>query len=111
MVQNTGVAVSSASSCNASVAPAANVLPWEYEAVWVETPECTACDECTDLAPKVFKYNDQKQVVVIDPKGASFKDIVKSAEKCTAGCLHPGTAWNAAEKDVKKLMKRAEKYQ
>ena len=95
----------------AAGAPAANDLPWEYEAVWVETPECTACDECTDLAPKVFKYNDQKQVVVIDPKGASFKDIVKSAEKCTAGCLHPGTAWNAAEKDVKKLMKRAEKYQ
>jgi pyruvate-ferredoxin/flavodoxin oxidoreductase len=91
--------------------PAANDLPWEYEAVWVESPECTACDECTDLAPKVFEYNDQKQAVVIDPKGAQFKDIVKAAEKCTAGCLHPGTAWNAAEKDVEKLMKRAEKYQ
>ncbi|MCW9079058.1 MAG: ferredoxin, partial [Gammaproteobacteria bacterium] len=95
----------------ATGAPVAKDLPWEYEAVWVETPECTACDECTDLAPKVFKYNDQKQAVVIDPKGAPFKDIVKAAEKCTAGCLHPGTAWNAAEKDVEKLMKRAEKYQ
>ncbi|MGB5571311.1 MAG: 2-oxoacid:acceptor oxidoreductase family protein [Sedimenticolaceae bacterium] len=91
--------------------PAANDLPWEYEAVWVESPECTACDECTDLAPKVFKYNDQKQAVVIDPKGAPFKEIVKAAEKCTAGCLHPGTPWNASEKDVEKLMKRAEKYQ
>lgn len=91
--------------------PAANDLPWEYEEVWVETPECTACDECTDLAPKVFKYNDDKKVVVIDPKGAPYKDIVKAAEKCTASCLHPGTPWNAAEKDVEKLMKRAEKYQ
>jgi pyruvate-ferredoxin/flavodoxin oxidoreductase len=95
----------------ATGAPVTKDLPWEYEAVWVETPECTACDECTDLAPKVFKYNDQKQAVVIDPKGAPFKDIVKAAEKCTAGCLHPGTAWNAAEKDVEKLMKRADKYQ
>ena len=91
--------------------PSAANLPWEYEPVWVETPECTACDECTDLAPRVFKYNDQKQAVVIDPKGAPFKDIVKAAEKCTAGCLHPGTPWNAGEKDVEKLMKRAEKYQ
>ena len=91
-------------------APAAN-LPWDYEPVWVETPECTACDECTEIAPKVFRYNDQKQAVVIDPKGAAFKDIVKAAEKCTAGCLHPGTPWNAGEKDLDKLIKRAEKYQ
>ena len=95
----------------AQAMPAAANLPWDYEPVWVETPECTACDECTDLAPRVFRYNDQKQAVVIDPKGAPFKDIVKAAEKCTAGCLHPGTPWNAAEKDVEKLMKRAEKYQ
>ncbi|MCZ7655156.1 MAG: 2-oxoacid:acceptor oxidoreductase family protein [Rhodocyclaceae bacterium] len=33
-----------------SAAPAAD----GYEPVWVETPECTACDECTTLAPKVF---------------------------------------------------------
>jgi pyruvate-ferredoxin/flavodoxin oxidoreductase len=91
--------------------PAANDLPWEYEPVWVESPECTACDECTDLAPKVFQYNDQQQAVVIDPKGAPFKDIVKAAEKCTASCLHPGMPWNAAEKGVEKLIKRAEKYQ
>ncbi len=90
---------------------AANDLPWEYEAVWVETPECTACDECTDLAPAVFKYNAQKQVEVIDPRGAPFKDIVKAAEKCTAACLHPGTPWSTGEKDVEKLMQRAEKYQ
>ena len=59
----------------------------------------------------MFRYNDQKQAVVIDPKGAAFKDIVKAAEKCTAGCLHPGTPWNAGEKDLDKLIKRAEKYQ
>jgi pyruvate-ferredoxin/flavodoxin oxidoreductase len=90
--------------------PAAN-LAWDYEPVWVETPECTACDECTDLAPKVFRYNDQKQAVVVDPKGASYRDLVKAAEKCTAGCLHPGTPWNAAEPDLERLVKRAEKYQ
>ncbi len=82
-----------------------------YEPVWIETPECTTCDECTDLAPKVFRYNADKLAEVINPKGGSFKDIVRAAEKCTAGCLHPGTPWNMAEKDIDKLIKRAEKYQ
>jgi pyruvate-ferredoxin/flavodoxin oxidoreductase len=82
----------------------------DYEPVWIETPECTACDECTTLAPKTFAYNDQKLAIVINPKGAKFADIVKAAEKCTAGCIHPGTPWNMAEPGVEKLMVRAAKY-
>jgi pyruvate-ferredoxin/flavodoxin oxidoreductase len=82
----------------------------DYEPVWIETPECTACDECTTLAPKVFAYNDQKLAVVINPKGGKFVDIVKAAEKCTAGCIHPGTPWNMSEPGVEKLMARAAKF-
>ena len=81
-----------------------------FEACWVESPECTACDECINLAPKVFAYNDQKQVVVINPKGGKFADIVKAAEKCTASCIHPGTAWNPAEPGLDKLTARAAKF-
>jgi pyruvate-ferredoxin/flavodoxin oxidoreductase len=82
----------------------------DYEPVWIESPECTACDECTTLAPKAFAYNDQKLAVVINPKGAKFADIVKAAEKCTAGCIHPGTPWNMGEAGVEKLMARAAKF-
>lgn len=83
----------------------------DYEAVWVETPECTACDECIEIAPGIFQYNGEDQAEVINPQGGAFKDIVRSAEKCTAGCIHPGTPWNMNEKDIDKLIKRAEKYQ
>jgi pyruvate-ferredoxin/flavodoxin oxidoreductase len=82
----------------------------DYEPVWIETPECTACDECINLAPKAFAYNDQKLAIVIDPKGAKFADLVKAAEKCTAGCIHPGTPWNMGEPGVEKLMARAAKF-
>jgi pyruvate-ferredoxin/flavodoxin oxidoreductase len=82
----------------------------DYEPVWIESPECTACDECTNLAPKAFAYNDQKLAVVINPKGAKFADIVKAAEKCTAACIHPGTPWNMNEAGVEKLMVRAAKF-
>jgi len=83
----------------------------DYEPVWIETPECTACDECTDINPKIFAYNEDKLAIVVNPKGGPYKDIVKAAEKCTAECLHPGTPFNLNEKDLAKLIKRAEKYQ
>jgi pyruvate-ferredoxin/flavodoxin oxidoreductase len=83
----------------------------DYEPVWIETPECTACDECTDINPKIFGYNGEKKAIIVDAKGGPFKDIVKAAEKCTAGCIHPGTPFNPAEKDLAKLVKRAEKFQ
>ena len=82
-----------------------------FEAVWVETPQCTACDECIEIAPNVFAYNDDKLAEVINPTGSAFKDIVRAAEKCTAGCLHPGTPWDMNEKDIDKWIKRAAKYQ
>ena len=82
-----------------------------FEPVWIENGECTACDECIQIAPKTFVYNDQKVAVVTDPTASSFKEIVKAAEKCTAGCIHPGTPYNPAEAGVEKLIKRAEKFQ
>jgi pyruvate-ferredoxin/flavodoxin oxidoreductase len=82
----------------------------DYDQVWIESPDCTGCDECLKLAPKAFAYNDQKQATVVNPKGAKFLDLVKAAEKCTAGCIHPGTPWNMSEPGVDKLVARAAKF-
>jgi pyruvate-ferredoxin/flavodoxin oxidoreductase len=82
-----------------------------YEPVWIDRPECTSCDECININPKIFAYDDEKKAYVKDPKGGPYKDIVRSAEKCTGRCIHPGTPFNLNEKDVEKWVKRAEKYQ
>jgi pyruvate-ferredoxin/flavodoxin oxidoreductase len=82
-----------------------------FEAAWVEAPLCTTCDECIDINPKIFQYNADKKATVINPKGGPYKDIVRSAEKCPADCIHPGTPWDPSEKGLDKLVKRAEKYQ
>ncbi|MCP4090352.1 MAG: ferredoxin, partial [Gammaproteobacteria bacterium] len=97
------------STAPSAAAPAA--ADDDYEPVWIETPECTACDECTDLAPDIFKYNDENLAIVVNPQGGSFEDIVKSAEKCTAEIIHPGTPWNKDAANLEKLIKRAEKFQ
>ena len=105
-----GGSVDAAPAGPAGDTPVANSAAGDYEPVWVDSPECTACDECTTLAPKTFAYNEHKLAVVINPKGAKFADIVKAAEKCTAGCIHPGTPWNKAEPGVEKLVARAAKF-
>ncbi len=81
-----------------------------FEAVCIDTPECTACDECININPKIFAYNDQKKAIVTNPKGGTFLDIVKAAEKCTASIIHPGTPWNMNEANVEKLIQRAAKF-
>jgi len=106
-----GIAVDSQALAGSSVSARQAVAgPDGYEPVYVDTPECTACDECTKLAPKTFAYNDEKKVVVINPQGTKYADLVKAAEKCTAGCLHPGTPWNLGEPGLDKLVARAAKY-
>ncbi|NOR71589.1 MAG: pyruvate ferredoxin oxidoreductase, partial [Methylomarinum sp.] len=82
-----------------------------FEPVWIETPDCTTCDECVDIAPGIFQYNAEKKAIVIDPTKGTFEDIVRSAEKCTAVIIHPGTPWNPDEPNLDKLIKRAEKFQ
>ncbi|HLP98786.1 MAG TPA: 2-oxoacid:acceptor oxidoreductase family protein [Sideroxyarcus sp.] len=81
-----------------------------YDPVWIDTPECTACDECININPKVFAYNETKKVIVLDPKAGSYLDLVKAAEKCTAGVIHPGTPWNMSEPNLEKLKARAAKF-
>ena len=52
--------------------------------------ECTACDECTNLNPKIFAYNADKKAVIKNAEAGPYKDLVKAAERCTARVIHPG---------------------
>ena len=82
-----------------------------FEPAWIDQTECTACDECMNISPKIFAYDGGKKAYVTDPRGGPFKDIVRAAEKCTGRCIHPGTPADPNEKGVDKLIKRAEKFQ
>ncbi|THD69687.1 ferredoxin [Robertkochia marina] len=78
---------------------------------WVESDECTSCNDCINTAPNVFKYNSNKQAHVHNPKGDKYAKIVAAAEKCPAMCIHPGLPHDPNEPGLEKLLKRAEKYQ
>jgi pyruvate-ferredoxin/flavodoxin oxidoreductase len=98
------------SSSDASQPAISTVVASDYEQVWVDTPECTGCDECININPKIFAYNELKKVIIVNPKGGNYVDIVKAAEKCTASVIHPGTPWNTSEANLDKLQQRAAKF-
>jgi pyruvate-ferredoxin/flavodoxin oxidoreductase len=77
---------------------------------YIESARCTTCDDCIKINNKLFKYNDKKQAYITDPKAGTFSEIVRAAEKCPAGIIHPGTPLNKKEKDLEKWMKRAEPF-
>jgi pyruvate-ferredoxin/flavodoxin oxidoreductase len=95
----------------ATAAPAPKAAAGGHEPVWIETPNCTTCDECVDIAPAIFQYNAEKKAIVVNPTAGTYEQIVKAAEKCTAVIIHPGTPWNPDEPNLEKLIKRAEKFQ
>ncbi len=94
---------------SAAAAPAAEANG--HVSAWIDSANCTSCDECININPKIFAYDDKKHAYVKDPKGGPYKDLVRAAEKCTAQVIHPGTPVDRSEKDLDKLIKRAEKFQ
>ncbi|NVJ87462.1 MAG: 2-oxoacid:acceptor oxidoreductase family protein [Algoriphagus sp.] len=77
---------------------------------WIETDECTSCNECINLNPKIFAYNKDKKAYIKDAQAGPYQDLVLAAEKCTAQVIHPGLPADSSGKDVEKWIKRAEKY-
>jgi len=82
----------------------------DYLAPWIDTANCTACDECTQLNSKIFVYNADKKAIIKNAEGGPYKDLVKAAEKCTARVIHPGLPRNRSQKGIEKWIKRGEKY-
>lgn len=82
----------------------------EYMAPWLETENCTACDECVNLNPKMFAYNENKKAYIKDANAGPYSDLVKAAEKCTAMVIHPGLPADRAEKDIDKWIARGKKF-
>jgi pyruvate-ferredoxin/flavodoxin oxidoreductase len=82
----------------------------DYMAPWLETDFCTSCDECIKLNPNIFAYNNDKKAFIKDPNAGPYSDIVKAAEKCTAGVIHPGLPADKNGAEMEKWIKRGEKF-
>jgi len=77
---------------------------------WIESIRCTSCDDCINLNNKMFAYNEEGQAYIKDPRAGTFRELVMAAEKCAPSVIHPGDPLDPDEKDLDKLVERAEKY-
>ncbi|MFC1720001.1 ferredoxin, partial [Pseudomonadota bacterium] len=77
---------------------------------YIETIRCTSCDECTKINNKMFAYNEDGLAYIKDPRAGTYKQLVMAAETCAPGIIHPGDPLNPDEKDLDKLIKRAEPF-
>lgn len=78
---------------------------------WIESNECTSCDDCITINRSIFAYDENELAIIKNPHGGPFRDIVKAAEKCPSGIIHPGKPLDPKEKDLDKWTRRAAKYQ
>jgi pyruvate-ferredoxin/flavodoxin oxidoreductase len=81
-----------------------------YVAPWIETQSCSACDECTHINSRMFAYNSAGKAFIKDPNAGPYSDLVKAAERCKEGIIHPGMPRDRSDPDVVRWIARAEKY-
>ncbi|MDX1627912.1 MAG: 2-oxoacid:acceptor oxidoreductase family protein, partial [Fulvivirga sp.] len=77
---------------------------------WIESDDCTSCDECININQSIFAYNADKKAYIKDPKGGPYKDLVIASEKCPAQVIHPGLPDDTSGKDMEKWIERGEKH-
>lgn len=74
---------------------------------FIETVRCTTCNECTDISPQMFTYNENKQAYIVDPSAGTYRQLVEAAENCQVSIIHPGMPKDTSEPNLDELMERA----
>lgn len=77
---------------------------------YIETLRCSTCNECTQLNPRMFAYNENKQAYIADLKAGTYRQLVEAAESCQVSVIHPGKPWDPAEPDLEALLERARPF-
>ncbi|HSQ68752.1 MAG TPA: ferredoxin [Steroidobacteraceae bacterium] len=78
---------------------------------YIETIRCSTCNECTQINPRMFNYNENKQAFIADLKAGTFKEMVEAAESCQLSIIHPGKPWDPNEPGLEELIERAAPFQ
>ncbi len=77
------------------------------EEPWIDTPLCTSCNDCLNINPLMFVYDENNMAIIGDLSAGTYAEMVEAAEICPSKCIHPGQPWNAHEPKLDELMQRA----
>ncbi len=80
------------------------------EEPWIDTPLCASCNDCLNINPLMFVYDDSNMAIIGDLNAGTYAQMVEAAEICPSKCIHPGQPWNANEPNLDELKQRAAKF-
>jgi len=109
-------AAAAPAATSAAVAPAAAAAAAEPEPArnpdepYIETIRCSTCNECTQINPRMFAYNENKQAYIADLKAGTYRQLVEAAESCQLSVIHPGKPWDPGEPGLEELLERAKPF-
>ncbi|HSH06030.1 MAG TPA: ferredoxin [Burkholderiales bacterium] len=92
----------------AKAAPAEPAPPSDEP--YIETPRCSSCNECIQINPRMFAYDETQQARIVDASVGSYRELVEAAENCQVAIIHPGKPKNPKEPGLDELLKRAEPF-
>jgi ferredoxin len=107
----TTAAPPSAAPAPAAAAPSPEPEPARNpDEAYIETIRCSTCNECTQINPRMFAYNENKQAYIADRKAGTYKQLVEAAESCQVSIIHPGRPWDPSEPGLEELVERAKPF-
>jgi ferredoxin len=56
--------------------------------VYINQDECTGCSACVDIAPEVFKMNNDNLAEIFNSSGAPEDKIQEAISSCPVECIH-----------------------
>jgi hypothetical protein len=77
---------------------------------YIETARCSTCNECTQLNPKMFAYDGNRQAYIKDIAAGTYAQLVEAAESCQVSVIHPGKPRDPNEPGLEELLARAEPF-
>jgi ferredoxin len=81
-----------------------------FDDAWIDSSLCTTCNDCTDMNPLMFVYNDTNQAIIDNLGAGTYKQMVEAAEICPSKCIHPGKPWDKSEAGLDELIERAKPF-
>ncbi len=99
--------IEEAAEAETEIEPKPEPEPTVSEEPWIDSILCTTCNDCLNINPQLFVYNDDKQAYITDPKLGTYAQMVEAAELCPSRCIHPGMPLDPNEPDLDELIERA----
>ncbi len=103
-------AQAAATSLLAEAVPEPEAAAPSRDDAYIETVRCSTCNECTQINPKMFAYDANKQAYIADLKAGTYAQLVEAAESCQVSVIHPGKPQNPNEPGLAELLVRAEPF-